>query len=86
MKTVSISSFIFLLLFCAKAYPQVGITHYHPDVISVSYSPFTINQSAIGGEIKNFCQPGNKRYPTGVRCFLPFHPQGISQIFSRDRL
>ncbi len=57
MKAFFKSSFVFLFLFLffnAKTYSQVGITHYYPDVISLSYSPFTFKQSAIGGEFKTY--------------------------------
>jgi len=76
MKTIFKSSFVILLFFfCAKAYSQVGITHYYPDVISVSYSPFTINQSAIGGEIKTFANREMRDIQLELDAFYHFTPR-----------
>jgi len=76
MKTILKSSFLFfLLLFCTKAYSQVGITHYYPDVISVSYSPFTFNNSAIGGELKTFANREMQDIQLELDAFYHFSPR-----------
>ncbi|MFP4025695.1 MAG: hypothetical protein ACLFVR_14325 [Thiohalospira sp.] len=76
MKTAFKSSFVILLLFfSAKTFSQVGIAHYYPDVISFSYSPFSFNQSAIGGELKTFTNKKMRDIQLELDAFYHFKPR-----------